>query len=270
MTPGIPELAPLRGFFYPYRGLKFLFRRPGLLGYVAIPFAINTALYTGFVWFAGSRVGGWIDRWVPRGDAWYWTLLYYALWTVVAAIVLLLIVYTFTVVGNLLLAPFNDLLSEKVERVYAGKAIDEPFRFSALLADAKRSFKAEAARMLTLGSGFVVLLVLSWFLPPVGLLLTMYTLFLLAWEYLDYSMERWRFPFSAKTRVAGRNALVFLGFGAGSALLLAIPVLNFLAIPVCVTGATLLFCDLRERGRIPASDQGATAGTPARPGGTEA
>ena len=40
-------------------------------------------------------------------------------------------------------------------------------------------------------------------------------------------------------------------FGAGAALMLLVPLVNFLAIPVCVTGATLLFCDLRGLGRVP-------------------
>ncbi len=251
MAPDAPRFLAARGFFYPYRGLKFLFSRPRLLGYVAVPVAVNTLLYTALVWFAGSRFGRWVDALVPQGDAWYWTVLSYALWVVFAGVLFLAVVYTFTLVGNLLLAPFNDLLSEKVEAAYAGVLSDEPFRLAAFLSDMKRSFLAELGRMALFGTGFLVLAVASVFFPPLGAALTVYSLFFLGWEYFDYSMERARFPFAVKRSVAFGNLLTFLSFGAGTALLLLIPLLNFLAIPVCVAGATLLFCDLRAGGRVP-------------------
>jgi len=255
MEPQAPRNLTTRGFFYPYRGFKFLFAHPRLLGYVAIPFAINTVLYTAVVWFTGSRFGNWVNALVPRGDAWYWNLLSYALWVVFAAVLFLVVVYTFTLVGNLILAPFNDLLSEKVEWVYTGQQLEEPFRLGALLADMKRSLLAELGRLALFGTGFLLLLTLN-LLPGLGTAaygpaVTVYTLFFLGWEYFDYSMERSHFGFRVKRRTAWRNLTVFLSFGAGTALLLLIPLLNFLAIPACVSGATLLFCDLRVAGRVP-------------------
>jgi len=261
MEPHAAQHLAARGFFYPYRGLKFLFAHPRLLGYVAVPAAINTLLYTAIVWFAGSRFGGWVNAWLPQGDAWYWSLLSYALWVVFAVVLFLIVVYTFTLVGNLLLAPFNDLLSERVEWAYTGRRLDEPFRLGLFLADVKRSLLAELGRLALFGTGFLLLLALN-LLPGLGTAVygpavTLYTLFFLGWEYFDYSMERWRFGFAVKRRAAWRNLAVFLSFGAGTAVLLLIPLLNFLAIPVCVTGATLLFCDLRETGRMPQAAGGA-------------
>jgi len=265
MEPRAPGNLTTRGFFYPYRGFKFLFTHPGLLGYVAVPFAINTILYTGVVWFAGSRFGRWVDSLVPTGDAWYWSLLSYGLWVVFAAVLFLIVVYTFTLVGNLVLAPFNDLLSEKVESAYTGQRFEEPFRLGAFLADVKRSLLAELGRLALFGAGFLLLLALN-LIPGLGTavygpVITVYTLFFLGWEYFDYSMERSRFGFGVKRRTAWRNVTVFLSFGAGTALLLLIPLLNFLAIPACVTGATLLFCDLRVAGRVP-QDTGSASPPP--------
>lgn len=259
-----PRLAGLGGFFYPFRGLRFLLRHPRLFGYVAVPLTINTLLYSLFLWFVGSRFGGWVERFVPQGDAWYWTLLSYLLWVVFGAVLLLVVIYTFTLVGTLILAPFNDLLSEKVERAYTGHRIDEPFRLRAFLADLKRSLGAELGRLALWGAGFLVLGALSLFFPPLGTVLTVYSLFFLGWEYFDYSMERWHFPFATKRRTAVRNVAAFLSFGAGAALTLLIPLLNFVAIPVCVAGATMLFCDLSRAGRIPA--EGPPAGTPTEAG----
>lgn len=255
MEPGSDRFITVRGFFYPFRGVKFLLGRPRLLTYVAIPFAINTLLYGVFVWFVGTRFSGWLERILPQGDAWYWAALSVLLLTLFAAVLFLIVVYTFTLIGNLVLAPFNDLLSEKVERVYAGSVLEEPFSLGALTRDLARSFKAELGRLAFYGAGFLALLALN-LVPGLGtaaygVAVTVYTLFFLGWEYFDYSMERWRLTFRDKRKVAFRNGATFLGFGAGAALMLLIPLLNFLAIPVCVTGATLLFCDLRRLGRIP-------------------
>ncbi len=255
MEPPSARLISVRGFFYPYRGLKFLLGRPRLLTYVIIPFGINTLLYGAFVWFVGSRFGGWLERLLPQGDAWYWAALSVLLLTLFAAVLLLVVVYTFTLVGNLILAPFNDLLSEKVERVYTGATLEEPFSLGALTRDMARSLKAELGRVLFYGAGFLALLSLN-LVPGLGtaaygVAVTLYTLFFLGWEYFDYSMERWRLTFGDKRKVAFRNGATFLGFGAGAALMLIIPLLNFVAIPVCVAGATLLFCDLRRLDRMP-------------------
>ena len=94
------RLLTIKGFFYPYRGFRFLLRHPRLLPFVAIPFAINTLLYTGMVWFAASRFGGWMERLVPQGEAWYWAALTAILWVLFAAVLLLVLVYTFTLVGT--------------------------------------------------------------------------------------------------------------------------------------------------------------------------
>ncbi|MHB8766960.1 MAG: EI24 domain-containing protein, partial [Deferrisomatales bacterium] len=122
-------------------------------------------------------------------------------------------------------------------------------------------------RLALYASGFALLLLLHLVPPPLGQLaygagLGLFTLFFLGWEYLDYSMERWQFGFGQKRRAALRNAAVFVGFGAGAGLLLLIPLLNLLAIPVCVTGATLLFADLRRGGRLPAPTGDPARGSP--------
>ncbi|GAB4266947.1 MAG: EI24 domain-containing protein [Deferrisomatales bacterium] len=265
-----PRLLGIGAFFYPYRGLRFLLSHPRLLSYVAIPVGVNTLLYALLVWVSVSRFDTWLEALVPRGEGWYWVALFYLLAAVFAVVLFLAVVYTFTLVGNLLLAPFNDLLSEKVEWIYTGHRLEEPFRLKALAADLVRSLKAEIGRLALFLTGLAVLFALNFF-PPLGPAvaapcLTAYTLFFVAWEYLDYSMERRRFTFADKRRTAVRNVPAYLSFGAGASLLLVIPLLNLLAIPVCVVGATLLFCDLARGGRLPREGPapGAAPSPPAR------
>ena len=246
---------PLTGFFYPFKGLRFLISHPRLLTLIVIPVGINTVLFTLLIWFTSSRITGWIQSVVPGGEAWYRALLYYALLFVAALVVLIALFYTFTLLGNLMLAPFNEMLSERVELIYGGKGVEGEFSVAGFVRDMARSYKAEGGRILLYLTGFVLLLLFN--LVPVlgqalyGLLATLYSLFFLCWEFIDYSMERWRFTFTMKRKAAFTNVLFFLSFGAGAALLLLVPLANLMVIPVCVAGATLLFCDLRKMGRLP-------------------
>jgi len=257
MTTSKPKNISISGFFYPFKGLGFMLKHPGLIYLVAIPVAINTVLYSILIWYTSTRMGRWIDLLVPDGDAWYWSILYYILLVVISLIILIVIFYTFTLIGILILSPFNEVISERVEAIYTGNKNIEPFQLKAFLSDMIRSYKAEAGRLLIYLSGFLLLLLLN-LLPVVGtlvygVLVTIYTLFFLCWEFFDYPMERWRFNFSSKRKTAFRNILLFISFGAGASLFLVIPLLNLAAIPVCVVGATLLFCDLQKAERLPVS-----------------
>ncbi|HQO79256.1 MAG TPA: EI24 domain-containing protein, partial [Thermodesulfobacteriota bacterium] len=152
---------------------------------------------------------------------------------------------------------FNDLISEKVERIYAGTGYEEAFSLKTVLADILRSIRVEIGKLLVYLAGLMLLLSLN-LVPLVGSvfsgsLIMVYTLYFLGWEYIDYSMERWKYSLRLKLKTATANGSAFLGFGAGASLLLFIPLANLMAIPVCAIGATLLFCDLRKNHRLPDS-----------------
>ncbi len=258
----------INGFFYPYKGFMFIMRNPRLLSYVAIPTVINALLYSLFLWYTSTRINRWISALIPTGEEWYWTILFYVAMVLAALLVLVLVVYTFTIVGSLILSPFNDLLSEKVDKIYSGKSLDEPFKLKGIMKDMGRALKAEAGRILIYLTGFALLFSLNLF-PPIGtaiygVAITIFTMYFIGWEYFDYSLERHKFPFGRKLKANMRHGLTLTSFGAGAALSLMVPLLNLAAIPVCVVGATLLFCDLKMSGKITnvvdaAVDQG-TAG----------
>lgn len=243
-----------RGFFYPFRGILFIFNNLRLLSYIAIPVCINTVLFVLLAWVLGTQYPGWLEQLLPSKETWYWAVLFYVLLVLIGLVLLLVGIYAFTLVGNIILGPFNDFISEKVEMLYAGTAIDEPFSMKTLLSDILRSLKVQVAKMLVYVAGLFILLIIH-FIPILGTLLYpvlifIYTLFFLGWEYCDFSMERWKYSFRKKLNTSLKNAFAFAGFGAGASLMLFIPIINLMTIPVCAVGATLLFCDLRKEGRI--------------------
>lgn len=249
-------ITVINGFFYPFKGLKFLFSHPRLIKFIAIPVGINALLYSALIWYTQSRIAGWLESLMPTGDAWYWSILYYVLVVVLGSILLVLVFYTFTLVGNFILAPFNEVISSQVELIYLGGNIAEQnFSIKDFFSDMIRSYKAEGGRLLLYLAGFLALLLLN-LIPVIGTIIygfaaAIYALFFLCWEFLDFSMERTRMTFTLKRGFAFKNIFTFMFFGAGSAMLLIIPFINLAAIPVCVIGATLLFCDLKKSGRIP-------------------
>ena len=250
----ISAKAAIHGFFYPFRGFMFIVRNPRLLAYVTIPALINALLYALFIWYTSTRIHQWISSLIPEGEGWYWAVLFYIALALAGILVLTLIIYTFTIVGGIILSPFNDLLSEKVDLLYSGNIPETPFQMKAALKDMARALKAEAGRVLIYLTGFGLLLLLNLF-PPVGtavygIAITVFTMYFIGWEYFDYSMERYKLTFGQKMKTNMKNSPALLSFGAGAAIALMFPIINLAAIPVCVTGATLLYCDLKKAGRI--------------------
>lgn len=62
----------------------------------------------------------------------------------------------------------------------------------------------------------------------------------LAVEYLDCALGNQLQPFPTALQVARRERRLAFGFGAGIAFFTAVPLLNFVAMPVGVAAATLL------------------------------
>ncbi len=243
-TRGNPLSRFSRGFFSPFQAGKFLLRHPGLVRFVMIPFLINllvfsAAVYLGFHFF-NSTVSGHI----PSGEAWYWALLYYFLWVVAVLLTAVLVFFTFTVVGNLIASPFNDLLSERTEEILAGRRIEENFSFRLFWRDARRTFIEEVRKIGLFVGGMILLLLLN-LIPVIGTLLyaflsILFTLFFLVVEYTGYVFGRKRVPFRDQRRYIFARPFLMLGFGCGVLAVLAIPFLQFLCIPVAVVGATQL------------------------------
>ncbi len=230
----------LSGLGCAWRGLRLVLQ-PGLRRFVAVPLALNTALFAGAIWYVFAQVDALVARWIPDWLAW----IEWLLWPLLAIAAALLVFYTFSLVANLLGAPFNGWLAEAVER----RATGEPppaFSLHGILRQTPRLVGAEVRK-------------LAWFLAravPLGLLFLVpglnllapflwlaFSAWVLALEYLDYPMGNHGLLFpEVRARARTRRALA-LGFGLGVTALTTLPVLNFLAMPAGVAGATLLWAE---------------------------
>ncbi len=242
-----PVAGFVRGFSYPFRAPRFLLKHPRLLRFVAIPFAINLLIFSLAVYFGLDLFNHMLEQYLPQGDAWYLALLYYLAWVVAALLTTVVVFFSFTVVGNLLASPFNELLSERVEVLVRGEDFGRPFALSTFVAETGRAMWTEAKKQLFFISGMLVLLLVN-LIPGLGpmayaVLAPLFTLFFLVIEYLGFVLMRKQLSFRRQQRYVLGNPLLMLGFGCAVFCLLAIPLLQFFCIPFAVCGATLLWCD---------------------------
>ncbi len=230
----------LAGLSYAWRGLRLVLQ-PGLRRFVAVPLALNTALFAGAIWYVFSRVDALVSRWIPDWLSW----IEWILWPLLAVAAALLVFYTFSLAANLVGAPFNGWLAEAVERRVTGQG-PPAFSVREMLRQAPRLVGAELrklgwflARAVPLGLLFLV--------PGLSLLAPFLWLAFSAWslalEYLDYPMGNHALLFPEVRARARRRRLLALGFGLGVTALTTVPVLNFLAMPAGVAGATLLWAE---------------------------
>lgn len=236
------------GLRLPFRALGFLVKHKELWSIAIWPVLINISLFVLGIYMVWGHVGGLVELiWVkPVVTAWHQSLMLVLWWVLnsLAHIVAVVMVYiSVTILGGIAASPFNDIISERTERLLLGeryrKAEGLPFVQSTL--SSLRSTTIIA--MMYLGC-LIPLLVLH-LIPGVGSLA--YTLiaggvgaYFITMEYNDILLERKGFRMKAKFGRVWEERSLTLGFGAGTNLLLAIPLLNFLCIPLAVIGGTAM------------------------------
>ena len=233
--------ALLKGAGYALTGLRWLPKK-GLRRFVALPLLINVVLFgAGIGWAYGqfAYFDHVLQGWLPAWLGW----LHWLIWPIFALTIVIALFYSFSVVANLLAAPFNSLLAEQVERLAQPGNTPRPateLNWKELLL----SPLAALNRLLYFIGWAIPLLLLS-LIPVVNLaapvLWVLFSIWMLALEYADYPLANRGLSFRDQRRLLRRHWPLTLGFGGMVLLLTLIPLLNFLAMPAAVIGATLMW-----------------------------
>ena len=236
-----------RGFLYPFRAGKFIKNHPGLLKYIVMPFLINVVVFSGAVYWGFSFFNGIVVNYIPQGEAWYWAILSYFLWTVAVIVTMVLVFFSFTVIGAIIASPFNEILSEKTEELLSGIHHDEHFVLKVFLRDGMNTVLDESKKIMIFVLLMIMLLPLN-ILPggslPYSFLTVLLTIFFLVVEYTGYVFYRKHLTFREQRRFIFSQKFMMLGFGTGVMGILAVPFLQLCCIPLGVVGATQLWYDL--------------------------
>jgi len=242
-----PVAGFARGFSYPVRAIKLFRQHPGLLKYLAIPFFINLLVFSATVYFGLDLFQGLLETYAPGTDIWYGAILYYLAWIIALLLTTVIVFFAFTVIGNLIASPFNELLSERTEMYVAGPLVDERFTLGRFWQEARYALKVEIKKLLIFATCMLMLFAIN-FIPGVGSLIyavmaPVLTLFFLVVEYLAFVLMRKHMTFAEQRRYIFKHPLMMLGFACAVFCFLAIPFVQFFCIPLAVVGATLLWCD---------------------------
>ncbi len=237
------------------RGFR-LISTAGLRRFVVIPLGINIALFSLAIWFGLSWIDNQIDRlgiFITESTAAFMpglaNLTEWLKWILIPLailVILAMIFYTFTILANLIAAPFNGLLAKKVEDHLTGSRSDEGSGMTDTIRDIGGSFLSEFKKLFYFLVRAIPLLVL-FTIPGIniaaGLLWFIFSAWMLAIEYGDYPMGNHSIHFTGQKQVLQGSKFFALGFGTATLIATMIPILNFIAMPVAVAGATTMWTD---------------------------
>jgi len=233
-----------RGYFNGLRlvphGLGLIFR-PGVRRFVFVPFFINMMLFGSAIWFGYQSLARILDnvsRWLPGWLDWLVNLI----WPLIILMVMIAIYYTFTLVANLIAAPFNSLLAEKIEDMLRGQPTGTGTGFAKIPEILGRTLWSEIRKLAYQVKWLIFLIILS-FIPGLNLIAPFAWFYFSAWmlavNYVDYPMGNHDMYFRDVKRQLKSDRMTALGIGTGLVLLTLIPGLNFLAMPAGVASGTL-------------------------------
>ena len=238
----------LSGPQYLRQGLSLVLS-PGLRLFVLLPLLVNLIVFAVLIVLAVQQFGQWVDYFMPSLPDWL-AFLEYLLWPLFVALVLLIVFFTFTLLANLIAAPFNGFLAEKVEVVVRGEDPFPTFRWGELAAMVPRTLGRELRKLAYFLPRALALLILS-LIPGVNVLAAplwlLFGIWMMAVQYIDYPADNNKLGWNEMLDWLRARRWQSLGFGGITYAALLVPGLNILMMPAAVAGATVFW--VREGGR---------------------
>lgn len=230
-----------RGTAYLARGIS-LIKSKGIRRYVVIPLSLNVLLFGGLIWFGYAQfapIVEWLMSFVPG----WLSFLESILWFFITSLTAIIVFFIFTPVANILAAPFNAIMAEKIEEKLTGKDINSNVSLMTIIKD---SIMSQIGKLIYIAIWSLALLIIS-LIPLINFmapfLWIIFGSWLLSLEYLDYPMGNHDLTFRQQKETLKKRRGLALGFGGSVMLLTSIPVINFFVMPVAVAGATAMWVD---------------------------
>lgn len=261
---GRAGVKAVRGFWYgfaqPFRGARFIYlEHPGLVRFWIWPLVITLCVVAAVIlsivlWHDDLLALMWAR---PEGQG-FWVGVQRVLRPIVQVLlfVMLLVAGLFAVyaLSSPMAAPFNDMLSEEVERITRDS---EPPRFSwrRLVRDLLLTLRLEAGKAAAYVLVMVPAFLLSLLFPVVGQIIytifgTLFTMIFFALDYTDWPLARRGLGVGRRVRILRAHSMRMAGLGTGVWLFLLIPFVGLLFMPAAVAGGTLLVLDLEAEGAL--------------------
>jgi len=230
--------SPVYAISCLFQGFKLL-AKAELRKYLIIPIVINFILYSIALALGYFYISDLVTEFIPSWLSW----LEWFIWPLFFASFSVIGLFTFTMLANLIAAPFYSQLSIKTLELISGELNDivEQKTTQVLL--------AEITRMGYLISRMLPLLIL-FVIPGINLIAPFLWALFGAWgmglEYMAYPLENKGLLFSQQKEQAKTRRIGVLSFGGLTVLGLSIPIFNLIVAPAAVIGATIYFYGITE------------------------
>lgn len=214
----------------------------GLRRFVLIPLLINFIIFGVSFYFLFGQLEHYISQfvaWLPEFLSW----LRYIIWPFAIVTILVGFSFVFSAAANWIAAPFNGLLSEKVESLLTGNAAPNG-SIKEVVKDIPRTLSREWCKFryyLPRAIGFFIVM---WLVPVIGQLIWfLFVSWMMAVQYLDYPFDNHKVNFDhMRTQLNDKKSQSY-SFGITTALFSMIPFVNMIVMPVAICGATALWVD---------------------------
>lgn len=234
-----------KGANYLFKGFSLIHQR-GIRHFAYIPMAINTLLFSFAIWLGISKFDQWVNGLIPNWlPEWFLGALMWVIWPLFASMLILIIFFSFSIIANLLAAPFNGVLAEAVETKLLSGTVPS-LSWKEIIKDTPLMLWNEIRKIIYLLLWMVPLFILSW-VPVINIvapvLWVAFSSWMLAIDYHDYPMGNHQLKFPQQRALLRQKRSLALGFGLATLGATMIPFVNFLVIPAAVAGATALYLD---------------------------
>jgi CysZ protein len=230
------------GIKYFFKGFKLIFS-PGVKRFVIIPLIINMSIFALGFWLGMNWFDQFLSSILPSWLSWA----EYILWPIFTLSYFLIVFYLFALLANIIAAPFNGLLAERVEDHLHNKKINpNDSSLKQLFKQVPRTVGSEINKlfyyllrtlpllMLFLIPGINIFAPVAWFL---------FSSWMLSLEYLDYPLGNHNMVFKQTRSLAKSQRAKCFSFGGLVSAFTMIPVVNFFIMPIAVAGATAFYVD---------------------------
>lgn len=218
-----------------------LINTKGVRRFVLIPLLVNISMFGFAFYHAFLQLDIYmteLESWLPEMFAW----LTYLLWPLSLMLILVIYSFVFSSISNWLAAPFNGLLSEKVEARLTGESLGSGGLLD-IVKDVPRTLSREWTKFiyyLPRALGFLLLTLI----PVIGQILWFFFLsWMMAVQYKDYPFDNHKVPFHTMKDTLKQNQGLSYSFGMTTAIFSMIPIVNMIVMPVAICGATALWVD---------------------------
>jgi len=229
------------GAGYLFKGFE-LIQRKGIRRFVFIPLLINLVLFSGAFYFMFIELEHYMTLlmdWLPAWLDWLSSIL----WPLAVVTILVIFSFLFSTAANWLAAPFNGLLSEKIENILLGQATQNGSMLD-VVKDTPRTLAREWQKLsyyLPRAIGFFIIL---WILPVIGQIIWfLFIAWMMAVQYKDYPFDNHKVPFPVMKQALKQRQGLSYSFGITVAVFAMIPIINLVIMPVAICGATALWVD---------------------------